>query len=177
MMLRTRPLVRNFLTLHSARTYSKFDPLIGEYNEFPIDLFRVNGTEKVILRDYDTQMKKNSRSYDLVFNENGLVDGIFSGLFERPNGASLRPNSRMMQEIVRNFKGKNVTVYEIPKGTKLPEGLTLKHEHSDHYSIQTTKPISLKELNAKLTEFMKQSAKKYTKNEWCDEYPFESAKF
>lgn len=34
-----------------------------------------------------------------------------------PNGASLRPNSAMLQEVVRNFRGPNVTIYRLPKGS------------------------------------------------------------
>lgn len=37
-----------------------------------------------------------------------------------PNGASVRPDGAMLQEVVRNFRGKNTTIYRILPGTHHP---------------------------------------------------------
>ena len=89
---------------------------------------------KVILRDWSAQQKLGRSFYDLKINsEDGMVHPAPpTGKFEGPNGASLRPNSPFMQEIIRCFKGKGVTIYLLKEGTPLPEELLLLHEHSDH---------------------------------------------
>lgn len=55
---------------------------------------------------------------------------------------SLRPGGFNLGEIIANYKGA-VQIIEIPKSFKLPPELILLHEHSDHYSLQTTAPIKL----------------------------------
>ena len=50
-----------------------FKPLLGRYDIIPCDSFRINTSAKVILRDYDQQMKKGRSSYDLKIAEDGLV--------------------------------------------------------------------------------------------------------
>lgn len=153
------------------------DKLRGRYTTTPRDLFRVNGTDKVILRDYKSQTGRGRNSYDLHLNEENLVvpapdDGHFHG----PNGASLRPNTRAMQEIIRNFKGRNVTVYRIPQGIDLESwDLILLWEFADHWSMQTNVPITLRDLNKKLTQFCIQHAEKMSVSEFCEQYPYESA--
>lgn len=75
-----------------------------------------------------------------------------------PNGCSLRPPlSPNQQEVVRNFGGRNVTIYLVKEGTPLPPTLQILHEHSDHYSMQCTKPMTLDELNEELTKFFETS--------------------
>ncbi len=96
----------------------------------------------------------------------------------------------MFQEVVRNFRGTNITVYVLPEGTPLPPSLTLLHEHSDHYSLQCTEPVSLDgkwlfslppprvltqlpiALNATLTEFINKYGRKLDKEQFDEEYPF-----
>ena len=51
-----------------------------------------------------------------------------------------------LQEIVRTFDGRNPLVFRIPKGVHLPDDLCILHEHTDHYSLQCTKPMSLQGL-------------------------------
>ena len=43
------------------------------------------------------------------------------------------------------------------------------HEHTDHYSMQTTTPISLPDYNEKLTEFLK-TLPTQTVEEFIEEY-------
>ena len=149
-------------------------PLLGRYNHIYKDLFRVNATSKVILRDFEAQKKLGRSSYDLVIKEDGLVHPSNSDNFEGPNGASVRPNSPFMQEIIRGFKGKGVSIYLLKEGTPLPPDLVLLHEHTDHHSIQCTRPMKLAELNDMLTKFCKTHGEKMTKQEFVERYPFES---
>lgn len=135
--------------IRSARAYSKKPSkrpkLLGVYSSLPCDLFRVNATEKVILRDHDSQVAKNRTSYDTYLDANGLLQPSPStGRFERPNGMSLRPNGPFLQEIVRGFNSDRMTIYKLPKGLELKtRQLTCLWEHSDHHSVQTTVPIEL----------------------------------
>lgn len=112
-------------------------PLLGRYTTIPYELFRINASKKVILRNFEDQKKLGRSSYDLVVQEDGLVHprpgDTFDGtsrscmcMFEQglrgrmdvgPNGASVRPDGAMMQEVVRNFRGKNTTIYRILPGT------------------------------------------------------------
>jgi len=66
---------------------------------------------------------------------------------------SLQPALRIKNKYYDNYRG-DVRVYTMMGGTQLPDGLVLIHEHSDHYSLQTTTPIPLAELNNKLTQLL-----------------------
>lgn len=166
--------------IQSIRSYSvkklkKRPKLLGIYSSLPCELFRVNSTEKVILRDYDTQMAQNRSSYDLILDPNGLVQPSPStGLFERPNGMSLRPNGPFLQEIIRRFNNSQTTIYKLPKGLDLKgRQLTCLWEHSDHHSVQTIVPIKLEELNRKLTEMCIKEGEKMSKDEFLERYSFD----
>ncbi|KAI9630704.1 hypothetical protein KEM48_013732 [Puccinia striiformis f. sp. tritici PST-130] len=127
----------------------------------------------VNLRDYESQVKLKRLSFDLKTHD-GKVLPALSPNFLGPNGCSLRePFSPTFQEVVRNFRGTNIVVYIIPKGTFLPKKLTLLHEHSDHFSLQCTEPMSLAELNKEITQFFTNSARAITKEEFGEEYPYE----
>ncbi|KAI9012994.1 hypothetical protein BC832DRAFT_548542 [Gaertneriomyces semiglobifer] len=156
------------------RCYSsvKQPPLLGRYRVVPVDLFRINATDKVVLRDYEAQRKMKRTSYDLHVKEDGLVHPKDGPNFEGPNGASVRPNGAFLQELIRGFRGRRTTIYRIPEGTELPPELVLLHEHTDHHSIQCTKPMKLAELNKTITEFVQKHGEKMTKDQFCDRYPF-----
>ncbi|RPB26618.1 hypothetical protein L211DRAFT_820970 [Terfezia boudieri ATCC MYA-4762] len=147
-------------------------PLLGRYTIVPVDLFRISAKPQIVLRDFDSQNASGRTSYDLHLGPDGLVHPKPGPNWEGPNGASIRPNGPMLQEIIRNFKGKNTTVYRLPEGTNLPEQLILLHEHSDHYSLQTTEPVELKELNHRLTNLLQSKGERMTQKEFCDRYPF-----
>lgn len=150
-------------------------PLLGRYDHIYKDLFRVNATSKVILRDLAQQTKLGRSSYDVVLNaSDSLVHPSVGSNFQGPNGASLRPNSPFMQEIIRGFKGKSVTIYMLQEGTALPQDLTLLHEHSDHHSLQCTRPMKLEELNKLVTDFCVKHGEKLTKQQFVDRFPFDS---
>ncbi|KAG0151643.1 hypothetical protein CROQUDRAFT_36532 [Cronartium quercuum f. sp. fusiforme G11] len=152
----------------------KARPLIGRYTDaFPCELARVQSGRLVNLRDYETQVKLKRFSYDLKLQD-GKVIPAEGNTFIGPNGCSLRePFSPTFQEVVRNFRGVNILIYIIPEGTPIPQTLTLLHEHSDHFSLQCTKPLTLPELNNEITEFLEKHAHTITKEEFDVEYPFE----
>jgi hypothetical protein len=60
-----------------------------------------------------------------------------------------------MMRILESFKGQP-TIYRMHEGLKLPQGLILWHEHTDHYSLQTSEPISLPKFNEKLSDFLRE---------------------
>ncbi|KDR80316.1 hypothetical protein GALMADRAFT_242683 [Galerina marginata CBS 339.88] len=148
-------------------------PLIARYTDkVPVDLARVQSGRNVKLRDYETQVKLKRFSYDLK-----LVDGKVLPAegpnFIGPNGCSLRePLSPTFQEVVRNFRGTNIIISVIPEGTPLPPTLAILHEHSDHFSMQCTQPMTMDELNNELTEFITDNARTMDKEQFDQEYPF-----
>ncbi|KAJ7696699.1 hypothetical protein B0H17DRAFT_1168043 [Mycena rosella] len=152
-------------------------PLIARFapgTPLPVDLARVQSGLNVRLRDYETQKALKRFSYDLKVQPDGLVHPADGPNFIGPNGCSMRePLSPTFQEVVRNFRGSNVGVFVINKGTILPETLTLLHEHSDHFSLQCTRPMALDELNEELTKFVTTHARVLNKEEFDEEYPFE----
>ena len=46
----------------------------------------------------------------------------------------------------------------IKEGTLIPENLVLLHEFKDHYSMQTSVACTEKEINQRLTKFLKENA-------------------
>lgn len=119
----------------------------------PTHLYRIQGRLPVYLRDFEFQRQQGRTSFDLKLH-GGLVKPIIPGTaFETPNGMSLRPLGTSMLNILQNFRG-NPMIYCLHEGIDLPDGLVLYHEHSDHYSLQTSEDISLPDLNRKLTQFL-----------------------
>ncbi|GJJ10232.1 hypothetical protein Clacol_004458 [Clathrus columnatus] len=138
------PFSRNFHATSSCFTQKPSRPLIARYKDkVPVDLARVQSGRHVKLRDYENQVKIKRFSYDLKLKD-GKVYPAKGDYFIGPNGCSLRePLSPTFQEVVRNFRGANILVFVIPKDTPLPPTLTILHEHSDHFSIQCTSPMTL----------------------------------
>ncbi|KAJ6583881.1 hypothetical protein DFH09DRAFT_263171 [Mycena vulgaris] len=167
-------LVRGGSRSYAAQAGSK--PLIARYapgTAIPVDLARVQSGMNVRLRDYETQKALKRFSYDLKVQEDGLVHPADGPNFIGPNGCSLRePLSPTFQEVVRNFRGSNINVFVLPEGTVLPQTLTVLHEHSDHFSIQCTKPMALDDLNEELTKFINAHARVLNKEQFDEEYPF-----
>ncbi|KAE9389023.1 hypothetical protein BT96DRAFT_926766 [Gymnopus androsaceus JB14] len=139
-------------------------------DEVPFELARVQSGVNVNLRDYAKQKELGRISYDLK-----TVDGMVHPA-EGPNFIENRflPT---FQEVVRQFprfKYSNLLCsYTELLGVKLPETLVILHEHSDHFSIQCTKPMSLDALNHELTEFINEHGRVLNKEEFDEEYPFE----
>ena len=101
--------------------------------------------------------------------ENGLINPMESDYYITPNGLSLRPRGIYICDIISSFKGKFEVVY-IPAGVDIPEGLVLILEIGDHYSLQTTVPISPPELNKKMTDFLK-PFERMAKEEFFERFP------
>ncbi|KAJ7334241.1 hypothetical protein DFH08DRAFT_880601 [Mycena albidolilacea] len=148
-------------------------PLIARYTDVvPVELARVQSGRNVRLRDYETQVKLKRFSYDLKLQD-GKVLPAKSDNFIGPNGCSLRePLSPTFQEVVRNFRGSDIVISVLAKDTPLPPTLTILHEHSDHYSLQCTEPMTLDELNAELTRFISANSKTMDKEQFDRDYPF-----
>ncbi|UNI13307.1 hypothetical protein JDV02_000064 [Purpureocillium takamizusanense] len=143
--------------------------LIGVFRKFPKELFRVNNGPFVKLRVWSPQR----HTYD-IFIEQGLVvpKALDPSSYVTPNGASMRPNSPYQQSLVSwRFRGDNTIVYAVPEGTRLPDHLLLVHERSDHYSLQPTTPMTVDDLNARITEFFRANAEAFTREQWLKAYP------
>ena len=126
------------------------------FSRSPLTLYRIQQSLTVRLRSSQDQMAKGRSSFDLKLGDkDGLVHPISpSTHFHTPNGMSLRPAGDTMIDILRRFRG-DPKVYTIWCGLELPSHFVLYHEHSDHYSLQTTESVPLEELNRRMTEFLK----------------------
>lgn len=160
----------------------------------------MNGTENVILRDYEAQQAKGHSSFDLKLGPDGLVHPKTGNTFQGSKTArldyclsaqaSVRPESPFLEEIVHKFNSPRTTIYRLPKGeslcrscrrfypdevllhveTELPPSLVCLHEYTDHHSLQCTKPISLNALNAELTALCRSVGERMTKEDYLDRY-------
>lgn len=127
------------------------------YTQLPLTLYRIQPRLPVALRDYESQMANGRTSFDLKLDEKGFVQPVVGTRFTTPNGMSLRPASDTMIQILKSFRGEP-KIYHLPCGMKLPPALVVYHEHSDHYSLQTSEPIQLEAFNKRLTEFLQSLA-------------------
>ena len=124
------------------------------FTRLPLTLYRVQSKLAVSLRSYHDQVALGRSSYDLTLHD-GLVRPVAPGTpFAGPNGMSLRPAGANMTRILLGFKGAP-QIYRMHEGLLLPDGLVVYHEHTDHYSLQTTAPIALADLNAMMTELLR----------------------
>ncbi|KAI0185347.1 hypothetical protein EV127DRAFT_397169 [Xylaria flabelliformis] len=143
--------------------------LIKVFRSFPKELFRVNNGRQVKLR----VQQPGRHLYDILA-KNGQVEpkALHPSTYIAPNGASMRPNSPYQQSLVlTRFRGTDVIVFAVAKGTDLPEDLLLVHERSDHYSLQPSAPMTIDDLNWKITKFMEKKAQVYTREQWLETYP------
>lgn len=129
--------------------------LVKRFSKLPITLYRIQGRLPVSLRDYDTQVSMGRESYDLKLTD-GKVHPAVGDIWIGPNGMSLRPGNETMLNIIKNWKG-DATVYRFGEGLVLPTELIVIHERDDHYSLQTTEPITLDIFNQRLTQFLEAS--------------------
>ncbi|KAL9652489.1 hypothetical protein ABK040_000061 [Willaertia magna] len=123
------------------------------YNHFPLNLFRIDTFKKVKLREYYRQMDAGKRAFDFVLQEDGKIHPMEGEIFTTPNGMSLRPGGHSLGHILAHYK-KKVGLVLIPEGTIVPKDLVLIHEHSDHYSLQTTNICTEEELNERINYFL-----------------------
>ena len=151
----------------------------GIYRETtPVTLFRMQGAKTVSLKEESVQRAAGKTSFDLALvlpklsinlsnskvsepssSSSPLLVAAPRDLEEKrflgPNGMSMRPLDPMLAVLLHNFKGR-CNVFEVPEGTKIPKGLILFHEHSDHFAVQPAEEMTLSELNKQLTAFLNQ---------------------
>ena len=136
----------------------------------PVTLFRIQTSAKAVsLREEAAQREAGRTSFDLTLVPPALCP-VAGGAppplivaprdpaetrFLGPNGMSLRPAGFFFAVLLHNFKGR-CTIFEVPAGSQLTDELVLFHEHSDHYSVQTTKEVSLAAFNKRLSAFLLQ---------------------
>ncbi|KAI1307407.1 hypothetical protein F5Y03DRAFT_119108 [Xylaria venustula] len=143
--------------------------LLGVFRVFPKELFRVNNGREVKIRI----QQPGRQTYDIVARD-GRVEpkALNPQTYVAPNGASMRPNSPYQQSLVSSrFRGSDVIIYAVAKGTQLPDDLLLVHERTDHYSLQPAAPMSVDDLNSKITNFMWKVARVYSREHWLDAFP------
>ncbi|MCJ1249704.1 hypothetical protein MMC30_006930 [Trapelia coarctata] len=144
---------------------------IGSFTVIPKELFRTNNGTSIVLRD---RAMKPTGSYDLL-TEAGKVKpkALDPATYAdtTPNGASMRPNTRTQNSLVKTFHGSNIVIFAIPQGTQIPDGLILVHGFADHYSLQAAKEMTLQELNKRVTDFMNTAGQRLTKEQWFQKYP------
>lgn len=151
-----------------------YQKLLGKYTKaFPITLFRLQSRPEVKLREFIRQQQKNLPSFDFRLMTDGLVHPMTTDEFIQPNGMSLRPVGNSLEMTLKSFRGK--FVYMIKEGTEIPENLILLHEHTDHYSMQTSIPCTENDLNKRLTKFLQEKSTLLTK-EQCQNFIKEAKK-
>jgi hypothetical protein len=144
--------------------------IMQRFLRIPRTLYRIQPRLPVNLRDKATQEAKNRTSFDLIVHQDGRVHPMTGDIFHTPNGMSLRPPTEKMRQILEDFRGgDSLRIYRLQENLQLPDGLVVIHEHSDHYSLQTTRPVRLEDFNRHLTEFL-QSLPSQSKQEFIDEY-------
>ncbi|KAI0467839.1 hypothetical protein F4859DRAFT_517707 [Xylaria cf. heliscus] len=143
--------------------------LITVFKRFPKELFRVNNGRHVKVR----VQQPGRHVYDILAqNDQVEPKALNPQVYVGPNGASMRPNSPYQQLLVSSrFRGPDVVVYAIAKGTQIPDDLLLIHERSDHYSLQPGVSMSVDDLNSKITDFMWKVARVYTREQWLEVFP------
>ena len=157
---------------------SRLQLLKGIYRDTtPVTLIRMQGPKIVSLRVESAQRAAGKTSFDLALAPPKLSTHLSNikvsepsssspllvaaprdpeeKRFLGPNGMSMRPLGPMLAVLLHNFKGR-CNVFEVPEGTKIPKGLILFHEHSDHFAVQPAEEMTLSELNKQLTAFLNQ---------------------
>jgi hypothetical protein len=162
------------LNRYCADTQSINTVEMKAFTQLPRTLYRIQPRLPVSLRDFDTQMKLGRSSFDLKLHDGKVMPMPLGSKFHTPNGMSLRPAGDNMVSILDSFSN-TCKIYCMRGGIVLPEGLIVFHEHTDHYSMQTTVPIPLDEYNNKLTAFL-ESLPWQTKDQFIEEYNDDSAK-
>ncbi|KAG6009338.1 hypothetical protein E4U21_002646 [Claviceps maximensis] len=136
--------------------------IVRSFRTLPTMLFRLSNGGGIRLRDRALGKRK---SFDVV-SRNGIVYPRGSAARYGPNGASMRPLAKAQIELVKQYVGPNIIVYQVPENTILPDNLVLFDEGNNHFSMQPAKPMTVEELNVALTNFFEENGKKYTKEQW-----------
>ncbi|KAJ5360721.1 hypothetical protein N7517_009912 [Penicillium concentricum] len=129
---------------------SKHRRFIQSFLRIPMDMFRVNSGTSIRLRAWPAPRRPHGM-FDLLTTAGKVqTKALDPASYEFPNGASMRPNSRTQQNLVRTVKPRDgYTIYTSSSidlsyaGTVLPEDLILVHEFRDHYSLQARKEMTV----------------------------------
>ncbi|KAI5788974.1 hypothetical protein DFH27DRAFT_572932 [Peziza echinospora] len=78
---------------HSSKyMFARHYRILGYYGHYiPMELFRINFSENVALKDLCCQRERGRKSYDLFLGGDGMVHPLVGKFFRGPNGASMRP--------------------------------------------------------------------------------------
>ncbi|KAJ5470065.1 hypothetical protein N7530_007422 [Penicillium desertorum] len=148
---------------------------IQSFTQVPKDMFRVNSGISIRLRAWPGPTRPHG-VFDLLTTAGKVQSkALDPATYYFPNGASMRPNSRTQQNLVRTAKpwgGHAIYVYAIMAGTVLPNDLILVHEFRDHYSLQARKEMTVEELNAKIEALLATRGQRFTRDEWLQQYPW-----
>ncbi|KAF4549041.1 Hypothetical protein D9617_24g017550 [Elsinoe fawcettii] len=148
-----------------------FKRFIKSFKTIPKPLFRMNNGNSIRLRAVEGP-ERPKKPFDLLTTSAmAQPKALYPERYEWPNGASMRPNSPTMHELLLRFSGAKVIVYEVEPGTALPDDLILVHEFADHYSMQAAKPMTVKELERSITQFLTTAGTRYTRDDWFARYP------
>ncbi|ODH45117.1 hypothetical protein ACO22_00412 [Paracoccidioides brasiliensis] len=166
---------------------------LKSFIKVPDEIFRVNFGLVVRLREHLDPSRPPPGPFDLL-TEAGKAKprALDPATYLFPNGASMRPNSRTLQNLVRRVKG-DVYIYSVPagvhllgllrevttidiitcggKGTEIPEHLILVHEFRDHFSLQARREMTVEELNTQITDFLTTKGHCFAREQWLQEYP------
>ncbi|KAI0782317.1 hypothetical protein C8Q75DRAFT_801215 [Abortiporus biennis] len=183
-----RPGVRTFqVKLECQSSHRRNFTYLSTHTVFPATLYRFQIHLKSNL--YDIRLEEDV--WDLnadrvqVSEHDGLVHPYVSSAFS--NGASFKPNTQFMQEVTRQFYNNYRDAIDngqppadphylcIPKGTTIPDDLTLYREQTSWFSLQPSRPITLEALNNALTEFYMKSGVVIPAEEWLKEHPYQEA--
>jgi hypothetical protein len=69
----------------------------------------------------------------------------------------LRQSSPKLASILENFRGDSnaLRVYRMQEASNVPKDMILILEHSDDYSLQVSRPMTLADFNNALTEYLR----------------------
>lgn len=134
-------------------------PLLGRYAAVtPVTLFRIQPAVRVQLRAGTLEaLRSTRRPFDIELDGSSVAPrDPAEARFLGPNGISMRPPGPALRLIVGTFRAPSCVLYEVPRGTPIPPGLVLLHEHTDHFAMQPAARMPLSELDAALTAFLAQ---------------------
>ena len=108
-----------------------------------------------------------------AFRNNVLVSKVQRALLSAvtKNKQKIIARYGQMWEILSQRTGAIVNVIEVPEGALLPPDMVILHEHTDHYSLQTTKSIKPSVFSKNVTEFLNKF-EVYPKKVYFERYPF-----
>ncbi|KAJ3036274.1 hypothetical protein HDV00_002930 [Rhizophlyctis rosea] len=174
-----RPNLFQYRTLRIEANAKRVPKLITRHYTFPQELFRVNtGHSNVHLHDFVERRARKilrrgkSPYYDVKVPANGWVQPHTSNYYEGRNGAIMQPNTIMMQNFVKASQRTSwgLTIFRIPAGTPLPPELVLIEEGPSQFSIQCTEPMPLRELNERITTFLRKNGEMMKKAEFLEKF-------